>query len=455
MGTLDIRHPLKAEMLNSKYYVQSLVEQARYVGLLSDKELTAIQTDLLLLLAEQTEKWSRGESSSIPTEKAQDIMTSILFVIGIALKSYQTPEQAVDMLKSKLLKFLFEKGLKLVHRKMAVARYLQKKILEHLLDTPNIYYRSTIADGIHGFFKLYRPQFAAHEIHITADYPILIGRPEFEGIEFIVKYLRCIQAENAFCVCFTPQDIHHLLCGPTPDYRSVPLNIFEPVLLSALGLVMQGKKPERLDLTENDISCLYRLFSGQSEKEVQSCLKKALFNLNEKMDLPRISIQYASLCLPKLTAAILHAVRMETLDKVFLIPAYPEREPQMILSYGDRMNDNAYQTLVERLWQADSGDEKVALILSETHSFTDLLDILSDVELCENEWDLLIHKLPLSVFAMLLSQYPNDDFFDREYEPLLFAALQKRKQRLSTKETQQIEHLLHALQRGKTEKHLL
>ena len=126
----------------------------------------------------------------------------------------------------------------------------------------------------------------------------------------------------------------------------------------------------------------------------------------------------------------------------------------MILSYGDRMNDNAYQTLVERLWQADSGDEKVALILSETHSFADLLDILSDVEFCENEWDLLIRRLPLSVFAMLLSQYPNDDFFDREYEPLLFAALQKRKQRLSTKETRQIEHLLHALQRGKAEKHL-
>lgn len=438
METLDILHQIKAEMLNPKYYFQSLIEQACYCGLLSDKELSAVQTDLLLILAEQTDKWSRGESSSIPTEKAQDIMTSILFVIGIQLKSYQTPEQAVDILKSEPLKSLFENGLKLVRRKMAVSRHLQKKILDNLLDTPNIYYRSTIADGINGFFKLYRPQFAAHEIHITADYPVFIGRPELEGIEFIEKYLRCIQAENAFCVCFAPQYIHHLLCGLTQDYRSVPLNIFEPVLLSALGLMIQKRNPKRLDLTENDIFSLYRLFSGRSEKEVQSCLKKALFYLNEKMKLPQISVQYASLCIPKLTSTILNAVKMKTLDKVFLIPAYPEQEPQIILSYGDRMNDREYRKLVERILQTDSSEEKIALVLNEVHSFADLLDILSDTELYADEFDLLINMLPLPAFAMLLSQYPNDAFLNRECEQFLFAALQKRKQRLSTEEAQML-----------------
>ena len=211
METPDIFHPIKEEFLNQKYYVQSLLEQARACGLLSEKELSAIQTDLVLILSEQTQLWSRGKSSSIPTDKAQDIMTSILFVLGLQLKSYEMPEQAVDALKSEPLKLLFEKGLELVRRKKAVSRHLQKKILENLLDTPNVYYRSTIADGINGFFKLYRPQFAAHEIHITADYPVLIGRPELDGIEFIEQYLRCIRAENAFCVCFAPQDIHHLL----------------------------------------------------------------------------------------------------------------------------------------------------------------------------------------------------------------------------------------------------
>lgn len=325
MDTPDLLHPIKAELLSQKYYVQSLIEQAQLFGLLSDRELSVMQGDLLLILAEQTDRWSRGESSSIPTEKAQDMMASILFVIGIQLKTYQTPEQAVEILKSKPLKALFEKGMELVRRKTAISRYLQKKILDNLFKTPNVYYRSTVADGINGFFKLYRPQFAAHEIHITADYPVFMGRPELEGIEFIEKYLRCIQAENAFCVCFAPQDIHRLLCGLTQDYCSVPLNIFEPVLLSALGLVIQGRSPKRLDLTENDISFLYRQFSRQSEKEVQDCLKKALIYLIKEIELPQTSIQYVSLCIPKLAAEILNAVELKTLDKVFLIPAYPEQ----------------------------------------------------------------------------------------------------------------------------------
>lgn len=60
METLDTLHPIKAELLSPKYYFQSLVEQARHCGLLSEGELAAIQTDLLLLLAEQTDKWGRG-----------------------------------------------------------------------------------------------------------------------------------------------------------------------------------------------------------------------------------------------------------------------------------------------------------------------------------------------------------------------------------------------------------
>lgn len=446
MEALDILHPIKAELLNPKYYFQSLMEQVRYCGLLSDKEVSVIQTDLLLILAEQTDKWSRGESSSVPTEKAQDIISSILFVIGIQLKSYQTPEQAVDLLKSKPLEVLFENGLKLVRRKMVISRHLQKGILDNLLGTPNVYYRSTIADGINGFFKLYRPQFTAQEIHITADYPVFMGRPELEGIEFIEKYLRCIQAENAFCVCFAPQDIHHLLCGLTQDYRSVPLNIFEPVLLSALGLIIRDRSPKRLDLTQNDISFLYRQFSGQSEMEVQDCLKKAFFCLNRKMDFPQISMEYASLCIPKLVGTILNAVKMKTLDKVFLIPAYPEQEPQIMLSYGDRMNDREYQKLVERIFQTDGSEEKAALILNEVHSLADLLDILSDTELCANDFDLLINMLPLSAFVMLLSQFPNDDFLDRESDQLIYEALAKRKQIFSPEEKSQVEQALSAIQ---------
>ena len=62
-------------------------------------------------------------------------------------------------------------------------------------------------------------------------------------------------------------------------------------------------------------------------------------------------------------------------------------------------------------------------------------------------FELLISMLPLSVFVFLLSQYPNDDFLDRESEQLLFQALSKRKQCLSSEEKQQVEQALGAIQK--------
>ena len=448
MTVLDVLHPILPEQLNSRYYFQSLMEQAHFCGLLSDEELSKIQTELLIILAEQTDKWSQGKSSSIPTEKAQELLTSAVFVIGVQLKTYQAPENAVEALKAEPLKPLFEKGLKLVQRKIAISRHRQKRIIAHLLNTPNVYYRATIADGINGFFKLYRPQFSAQEIHITADYPTYLGRPNFDGIEFIERYLRCIEAENEFCMHFAPQDIHHLLCGLTQDYRSIPMNLFEPVFLSALGLAILHRNPEQLDLSREDIVSLYRFFSGKSKQEIQLVLENAFCDLDKKMELPEISKRYICLCIPKFAETIQKSVVLKTMDKVFLAPAYPERETKITISYGERMDDTKYQKLVDRILQANNSKDRVNLILQEVHSLADLLDILSDAELYKEDFELLTNLLPAPVFAALLNQYPNDGFLERESEKLLYDALQSRKQHISPEEMRQIKKITAALKNG-------
>ena len=437
--TLDTLHLLDAKQLHPRYYAGSLIQQAISCHLLSDIDVTKIQSDLLVILAEQCEKWSHGESSSVPTEKAQDMMTSILFIISIRLKAYQSPEQAVKMLKSEKLKLLFESGLQIVRRKIVIARHLQKQIVDNLFDTPNVYYRSTIADGINGFFKLYRSQFAAHEIHITADYPVLMGRPESDGIEFIEQYLRCIEAENEFCVQFCSQDIHHLLCGLTQDYQSVPMNIFEYVMLSVLGLVLLKRNPQKLNLSEKDVENLYYLFSDKADEEIAEYLEKAVILLSEYNLLPKSTNRYLAVTLNKFVSDISNAVKTKTLDKLFLVPVYSKQKIENSFNYGERMDDTKYQKLVEKILQANKSEEKVDLILQEIHSLADLLDILSDTELYKEDFELLINMLPLSVFVFLLSQYPNDDFLDRESEQLLFQALSKRKKCLSSEEKQQVE----------------
>lgn len=47
--------------------------------------------ELLELLAQKCDEWTRGESSSLPAEKAQDILTSIMYVISLARKEQSAP----------------------------------------------------------------------------------------------------------------------------------------------------------------------------------------------------------------------------------------------------------------------------------------------------------------------------------------------------------------------------
>lgn len=180
---------IKSETLSSEHYFQSLLEQAYMAGMLSDIQLEKIQFDCLSLLAKQTEKYNNGDSSSIPVEAAQNLLTSIMYTIGVYLKTYADPDHAVASVQKDGIYTLYEKGSVRINRLVKSAKTLYSSITGNLMQTQNVFYSSTIVDGIKGFFKLYYPEFAAHEIHITADYPVYNHMEKLAGIEFIQKYL--------------------------------------------------------------------------------------------------------------------------------------------------------------------------------------------------------------------------------------------------------------------------
>ena len=53
--------------------------------------------ELLELLALKCDESTRGESSSLPAEKAQEILTSIMYVISLARKEEQSAPAGFDV----------------------------------------------------------------------------------------------------------------------------------------------------------------------------------------------------------------------------------------------------------------------------------------------------------------------------------------------------------------------
>lgn len=429
MGDIEKISRIKGETLSSEYYFQSLLEQAYMSGMLSDIQLEKIQFDCLSLLAKQTERYNNGDSSSIRVEAAQSLLASIMFTVGVWLKTYPNPDEAVAAVQKDGICALYQNGRERIDRLIKSTKMLHSSIIGNLVQTENVFYRSTIVDGIKVFFKLYYPEFAAQEIHITADYPVHHLMERLVGIEFIQKYLECIYYENLFCAQFSAENVHHLLCGYDEHYEQLLVNIYEPVLSAAIGCILSGRDVHRLEMAPSSIKFLSDLFRGKTRTEIEEILSEAVDQLSALMELTGPLKRYLSGSLPQIAAAIENAVLLQTLDRVFILPKYPENSTKLIFSLGEKMDDEKYRKVLEEIMQCRYLADKKALIKSEIHSLSDLEDILLDAELSEEETLSILNELNPAEIAALVKRHPmpsaSDRYGLRESEIALCECLQK------------------------------
>ena len=231
-------------------------------------------------------------------EKAEELLESALFSVGMALKSEPTPQDSLEKLRHTPLRTLFADGQKKIKRKILMCQAMHQKLCKQLFDTPNIFYRSTVIEGIAGFFKLYDPVFGGQKLHITADYPTCLGRPHACGIEFIESYLQRIQTENAFLLFFPAQKVHVFLEKLVPAYAETPMNLFEPVFCHAVFLAATGKNPADFD----SVNVKREVLIPAMQEDI-SFFSHAAERLLNQLNAPEMVRQYAKLCQPNLTAA--------------------------------------------------------------------------------------------------------------------------------------------------------
>lgn len=414
--------------LRSERYFESLLQEAHDKGLLGDSDIERMQYECLSLLAYQTERYNSGDSSSIRVETAQDIINSILFTTGIALKTYANPDDAVNALKQSAINEFYEKGRKQIDTLITATKIMHTKILDQLVDTQNYFYRDTLVDGISGFFKLYYPDFAAQEIHITADYPLYNPMPKLLGIEFIKAYVEAAYCENQFCSCFAAADIHHLLCGYANDYQGLLINIYEQVLTAAIGCMIAGVDCCGLDVSGEGAQYLHRTFAQQSKREILPVIKKAADVINRRFQFSQDLTRYVENSLPLIAANIEVGARNHTLDRVFFTPDFPENKPQMIFSYGEKMDDEQYRKVIDEIIRCRYMQDKIAIIKQHIHSLADLEDVLLDAKWTGEEMESVLHILHLPEIAALYHKYlpmNNNAFELREQEELLLVSLRR------------------------------
>ncbi|MDL2293290.1 DUF6179 domain-containing protein [Ruminococcaceae bacterium OttesenSCG-928-D13] len=224
-------------------YLERLVSACRGGGLLSAEGAAALGHQLAALLEKRAERYLAGESRSMRAEASDALLHSILYTLGIALKARDNPAEA---LLAERLEALFNAGLALLRRRTASAKRLWRAALNTRLPSPSLCYTEALGKGFSAFFHFYDVDYAADQTPADIDYPLGLPLEEGGGVEFAAEWLRRILLENRFCARFGPNEIHALMLRREADYATLPLNLFDPVLLCAIGCLATMGDPATL-----------------------------------------------------------------------------------------------------------------------------------------------------------------------------------------------------------------
>ncbi|MBP8031933.1 MAG: hypothetical protein KAY70_05495 [Acetobacterium sp.] len=398
---------IDVDKLSGEFYFQSLLQEAYVKGALSPKESERIQLECLKLLADCTERFTRGKSSSVRVEIAQGIMASNLFTIGIYLKSLPDVDAALFQIENEPLEKLYEYGVSVLKRKINVANYFYNRVCKSKLETINQAYNITIDQGFKPFFENYEINFHAHEIPSDIDYQLIHPVTDMAGVEFVIKYLESLYYENLFCSYFDADIIHEVMSGYDMSYKNLLDNICAQVLQNALGCQLLTAPPDRLDFSPADLNALDKKLKNHSQAELQTQLKTVARELITDLELTNPSLKkYLLASLPKITATVYQGVATHSLNKVF-VPRYnPDIKPIVHYNMGIKMDDKAYREMVTEFLSCRFFEDKLSIIKEQIKTLADMEDLLIAGELEPPEAAMIFALLEDIELAVLTTRHP-------------------------------------------------
>lgn len=266
--------------LDGQRYFLSLIEAGLRTGQLkqADRERLLLGCRSILSRKTGTPLHSRTE---IQSDTAEALLESIYYTVGVALKDYQTAEDAIRAMVTRPIEDLYIAGQVKIREKYRAAHLLQRHVKKALFPTENRCYNETLKKKLDGFFHVYRPASFAQLIHVKLDYQPMLPVEDLTGVELIETYLRRIALENRFCNYFDPATVGAMLERANPDFRDAVMNLCRAVLYAALGCILTGRPVAALDCDSARVEALL----AEAEPGRQARLTDALEQLTTELGL--------------------------------------------------------------------------------------------------------------------------------------------------------------------------
>lgn len=401
---------IKKSRLKRNQYTLSLLNEGLQVGMLNSQEVYKIQSGLMMLLKDVIRKYTRGESSSVSTEIAENLMASILYAVDAYAFSFEQPESAITDLKTFGIKEGYEKGVNLLNQFFAETKRLYKEIRRSRLDVPVDAYNMTIDEALPLFISKYGIIFDAHHTMASIDYPLAVDDMRLQGIYYIRRYMEHLQTETRFCQSFNGQDLLELLINFGRvcrfDYRIELYNIFELVLSQSAFSILAGGDADQVKISDHQFHRLKQVFTRLNEGQIHSALHEAIDRLQREFNTDPPLTNYIDQCRDHLIQRTIHAAKHNSLEAVIITEKEEKPKPMMLrLHPADRMSDVRLRQLVEEVMRCEDPEGQVQLIRDNFFSLHDYLDLLDSNCLYGDEYQALyktFDDMELAIFAKII-----------------------------------------------------
>ncbi|MBE6023337.1 MAG: hypothetical protein E7231_08905 [Cellulosilyticum sp.] len=429
------------------HFFEKVLAEIIEKGYLHPEVVQQIQLELIQLWTKQIEVFNRGKSSSITEEKAKALLESIYFTLGFRLWVLEDLDESIALLKDKPIEVLFEEGQTYIKEKLVFLKGQYERLKNKLLPTENMAYRDTYGEGIPPFFKFYSPEFASQECPGSIDYPLSHDKMEENGITYMIGYIEKSLLEHELCWKFRGEEIEVLLQAYHKGYRELLINIYEVVLMHAIGRLMIGKNLETLILEEEDLRSIERTIEILPTHLLEEALLTKGMTLLEDLDLRSPQMQfYVMQTLKKYVPRIELALEEETLDKIFTI-ANQEDLQSIHYQGGERLSDETFKALTERIRESQVVKDKIFWIKQKVQHVEDLRDILEADCIFDKEYVKLYESLEDIEIALLLNlmRIDENDYSEVETEQDWFKWLNQYLKQLPKAQYEVIKHLVQRI----------
>ncbi len=396
----------KSRLVENEYTI-SLLNEAFRIKLIDRNTVNHIQSQLMNLLKDLIIRYTGGNSTSVTTDTAENLLCSIIYTIDTYTLSCSNPEEAVSQLQKESIEEIYKKGITLVVKMVREARELYLKIRKDRLKAATEAYELTITEGIASFFTNYNIVFRAHNASVSIDYPLVFDDMSIKGVHYVRNYLMNLKIETDFCRLFKSSEIDEVLTSfgtvIRMDHKIELINIFELVFNNAIFSVMIGSSNISLILSNNEFEINKKLLYSVIPENISSIIYTAAERLTSLLDISHPSIlNYIHRYTPIFIQRVLNAVETNTLEKLLIIRQEESGgENTLSLEVGKRMNNKEFRILVNKLTRLSNTRNKIQLINTNITSLYDFLDVLSSDCLFGGEYEELFKALREGELAVL------------------------------------------------------